>query len=69
MGLVATDAFVPGGMPTFQEAGKEASYAFVMTLTMVNWGINPIIYSLKHPGFKENCVECSEERYHPCPVV
>ena len=53
MGLVAIDAFVPGGIPTFQGTVKEASYAVVMTLTMVNSGINPVIYSLKHPGFRE----------------
>ena len=53
MGFVAIDAFVPGLKPTFQGAVEEASYAVVMILTMVNSGVNLVIYSLRHPQFKE----------------
>ena len=53
MGLVAVGAFVPGGISGFQGTSKELFYAFALILAMANSAINPIIYYLKHPGFRE----------------
>ena len=53
MGLVALGAFVSGGISGFHGAGKDLFYTIGMILAMANSAVNPLIYYLKHPEFRE----------------
>ena len=52
--IVAITGFLPNGIPGFKEASTEVYYTVVVTLAMANSGINPLIYYLRNPKFKES---------------
>ena len=54
---VAINTFLPQGIPGFKETSREISYTVGMTLAMANSGINPFIYYLRNPKFKEGLIK------------
>ena len=51
--IVAVKTFLPNSIPSFKETSKEICYAVGMTLAMTNSALNPLIYFLRNPKFKE----------------
>ena len=52
-GFVAVEAFLSAGIPEFNGAVKGLSYTVAMILAMARSAINPVIYYLEHPKFRE----------------
>ena len=63
---VAVKSLLPNGIPGFREEPKEICYAVGTALTLANSGINPLIYYLRHPKFKESLVKELETF---CPAI
>ena len=53
-GVVGINTFLPKGIPGLTETSIEIFYAIMVTLTMANSGINPLICYLRNPKFKES---------------
>ena len=63
--VVANKTFLPDGIPGLKETSLEIYYAVMLTLAMANSGINPLIYFLRNPIFKESLVKRWKR---PCPL-
>ena len=59
------NAFLSNGIPGFKGETKEVIFAIAMTIIMVNSVINPVIYYLRIPEFKEGFITMSDKN---CPV-
>ena len=54
-------AFLPNGIPSFKEMSINAyCHTAILTLTMANSGINPLIYYLRNPKFKEGLTKVAK---------
>ena len=62
--IVGITGFLTNGIPGFKEASMEVYYTAVMTLAMANSGINPLIYYLRNPKFKESLRKGFEKVLH-----
>ena len=55
--VVAIATSLPNGIPGFNKMSMEIFYTIVVTLTMGNSGINPLIYNLRNPKFRESLLK------------
>ena len=53
----AIKRFLPNGIPGLKETPGEFYYTIILALAMANSGINPLIYYLRNPRFKESLVK------------